>query len=254
MGRPRRKGGGADTKGRSIGTDRFVRLGHNLLSSNAYRALTPNARSLLVELAMLDNGGNNGSLYLSVRDAAARIGIVDLRATSRAFDELMALGFIELAQESHFQVKASETSRARCWRLTWLPGPGRKAPTPDFLTREPAPQTKARKRMESGLRALKAYRKAKDQGKMPVVESGTLAAIRPEMVAVTVAESDTQNHGNGRIAPIGCIRDSATHTAIPGGREPPTVSLAWWQPDWTPAVANLAYLSSMTANRWRLAA
>ncbi len=231
-----------------------MRLGHNLLSSNAYRALTPNARSLLVELAMLDNGGNNGSLYLSVRDAAARIGIVDLRATSRAFDDLVSLGFIELAQESHFRVKASETSRARCWRLTWLPGPGRKAPTPNFLTREPVPQTRARKRMEAGLRTLKAYRKAKDQGKMPVVESDTLAAIRPEMVPVAVAESDTLNQVNGGIAPIGCIRDSSTHTAIPGGKGAQHGPWGWWQPDWAPSIRGLAFCAAFAANDGRLAA
>ncbi len=131
----KRRGGGADRKGRSSNTDRFVRLGHNLLSSNAYRALTPNARSLLVELAMLDNGANNGSLYLSVRDAAARMGVADLTAASRAFDELMALGFIDLAQDAHFRVKAAEASRARCWRLTWLPCPSRKAPTWDACLR-----------------------------------------------------------------------------------------------------------------------
>src|SRR5689334_1265733 len=75
-------------------TSRFARLDHRMLASNAYRALSPNARSLLVELVMLYNGENNGSLFLSVRDAAHRIGLADASAASRAFDELMALGFI----------------------------------------------------------------------------------------------------------------------------------------------------------------
>jgi hypothetical protein len=137
-------------------TSRFVRLDYRLLNSNAYRSLSPNARSLLVDLLMLYNGENNGSLYLGVRDAAHRMGVADLTAASRAFDDLVALGFTELTQEAHFTVKASETSRARCWRLTWEAGPGRKAPSWDFLEREPEPQTTARKRMERGLRALKA--------------------------------------------------------------------------------------------------
>jgi hypothetical protein len=57
--------------GRSM-TTRFARLDHRLLESSAYRALSPNARALLVELTMLENGNNNGSLWLSVRDGAAR--------------------------------------------------------------------------------------------------------------------------------------------------------------------------------------
>ncbi len=56
--------------GRSM-TSRFARLDHRLLESAAYRALSPNARALLVELTRMDNGSNNGALWLSVRDAAA---------------------------------------------------------------------------------------------------------------------------------------------------------------------------------------
>ena len=41
-------------------TTRFARLDHRLLNSPAYRALTPTARALLVELTMLDNGENCG--------------------------------------------------------------------------------------------------------------------------------------------------------------------------------------------------
>lgn len=249
-----RRGGGADQKGRSNNTDRFVRLGHNLLFSNAYRALNPNARSLLVELATLDNGANNGSLYLSVRHAAHRMGIADLTAASRAFDDLVDLGFIEVAQESHFRVKAADVSRARCWRLTWLPGPGRKAPSWELLTREPAPQTKARKRMDNGLRALKAYRKAKDQGKMPVLETDTIVAFRPEQAPGAVAKSDTPNACNGGFPSKACVRDFASHIAIPGGRGALNGSLAWWQSDWAPMVANLAYLRTIAADRGRLTA
>lgn len=155
-------------------TTRFARLDHALLNSCAYRALSPNARALLVELAMLENGSNNGSLYLSIRDAGDRIGVVDLTAVRKAFDELQELGFIAMTEESHFHVKTAEKSRARCWRLTWLAGPGRKGPSMDYAARQPEPGTKARKRMERGLRALKAFRKARDSGRLPVLDSDTL--------------------------------------------------------------------------------
>lgn len=191
MAKPRRPKNKVDATGRSK-TSRFARLDHRILNSNAYRALTPNDRSLLIELAMMENGQNNGSLYLSVRDAAARMGVVDLTAASRSFDTLQALGFIEMTEEAHFHVKASEKSRARCWRLTWLAGPGRRAPSWDFLQHEPEPQTLARKRMENGQKALKAYRRAKDSGRLPVLDSDTTAPLSHQNAVPAVSDSNTE--------------------------------------------------------------
>ena len=205
-----------DATGRS-NNSRFVRLDHSILTSNAYRSLSPNARALLVELVMIYNGENNGSLYLSVRDGAHRLGVADLTAASRAFDDLVALGFIELAQEAHFRVKASEASRARCWRLTWLPGPGRKAPSWEFQEREPDPQTPARKRMERGQRALKAYRKARDGNRLPVLDCDTLDHLGPDLAPGAVLDSDTPDKKNGGFQPKPHIPDSATHIATTMG-------------------------------------
>lgn len=159
-------------KGRNP-TSRFARLDHRLLNSPAYRALGTAARALLVELTMLDNGENNGSLYLSIRDAAGRLGMADLTAVRSAFDELQELGFIDMTEAASFHVKAAEKSRARCWRLTWLAGPGRKGPSMAFMDCRPQPGTKAHKRMERGTRALKAFRKARDSGRLPVLDSDT---------------------------------------------------------------------------------
>lgn len=144
------------------------------MNSPAYRALSAAARALLVELTMLDNGENNGSLYLSIRDAAGRLGMADLSAARSAFDELQELGFIEMTEDASFHVKAAEKSRARCWRLTWLAGPGRKGPSMAFMEQQPQPGSKAHKRMERGLRTLKAYRKDRDSGRLPVLDSNTL--------------------------------------------------------------------------------
>lgn len=160
-------------KGRNP-TSRFARLDHRLLNSPAYRALSVTARALLVELTMLENGGNNGSLFLSIRDAAGRLGMADLTAVRGAFDELQGLGFVEMTEDASFHVKAAERSRARCWRLTWLAGPGRKGPSLAFMARQPQPGTKAHKRMERGTRALKGYRQGRDSGKFPILDSETL--------------------------------------------------------------------------------
>ena len=222
-------------------TSRFVRLDYRILGSSAYRSLSPNGRSLLVELVMLYNGENNGSLYLSVRDGAHRMGVADLTAASRAFDDLAALGFIELAQEAHFKVKASEASRARCWRLTWLAGPGRKAPSWQFLEREPEPQTQARKRMERGQRALKAYRKARDGNKFPVLDCDTLGHSEPVLAPGAVLDSDTSNMQNGSFQTKSSIRDSATHIATTMGSGEQCSLIGWWQPDFTPQLAALTF-------------
>ena len=161
-----------NAKGRNTGyTTRFVRLDHALLTSKAFRALSPQARALLIEICSLYNGRNNGSLYLSVRDASARMGVSDLSAASKAFDQLIDLGFIEMTKKAHFAVKASYTSRARCWRLVWEAGPEKTRPTQPYLTREPPPKTKAYKRMESGLKALKRYRQAQSSNRLPVLDS-----------------------------------------------------------------------------------
>jgi hypothetical protein len=229
-------------------TDRFVRLSYRLLCSNAYRSLSPNARSLLVELAMLYNGGNNGSLYLGVRDAAHRMGVADLTAASRAFDELMTRGFIVMTQDGHFLVKAAETSRARCWRLTWQPGPGRRIATWDFMEREPEPKTPARKRMERGQRSLKAYRKARSGNKFPVLDCETMAAFEVETAPNPVAKSNTLNQQNGGNPPILCVPDSDTHLAIPEGRARDCASFGWWQPDWSMPIAWLAYAHTLAAD------
>lgn len=228
-------------------TSRFARLDYRILTSNAYRALSPNDRALLVELVMLYNGENNGSLYLSVRDAAHRMGIADLTAACRSFDTLQVLGFIQLAQDAYFHVKASDKSRARCWRLTWLAGPGRKSPSWEFLEREPEPQSTARKRMERGLRALKVFRRAMDNGKLPVLESDTLDRIDAVESVASVWESNTRNEHYGGFLPNRSVSDSATHIATPWGASVSRNFISWWQPDWKPSIKAWAFVAATEA-------
>lgn len=245
MARPRKRNK-VNATGRNQ-TSRFARLDFRLLYSNAYRSLSPNARSLLVELVSLHNGENNGSLYLSVRDGAHRMGVADLTAASRAFDDLTALGFIELTQDAHFRVKAADKSRARCWRLTWEAGPGRKGPTMAFMDREPEPRTLARKRMERGLRSLKNYRRAKSSGYLPVLDSNMPAPVATKTPASTVLDTETLKRANGRNQAKQRIRDSATHIAVTMGKGERAGPLGWWQPDFTPYMTALAYSATLAA-------
>ena len=69
-----------NAKGRNENpVERFARLPHRILISEAYRSLDLVARSLLTEIVMIENGKNNGSLYLSVKDATDRLGQADAR-------------------------------------------------------------------------------------------------------------------------------------------------------------------------------
>jgi hypothetical protein len=210
---------------------RFARLDHRLIESPAYRALSPNARALLVEFTRMDNASNNGALWLSVRDAAVHMGVANTKTASAALSELQDMGFIAMTKDAHFRVKAAETSRARCWRLTWLPIPKRQGPTNDYQERQPTTKP-ARKRMEAGLRALKAFKRTALQNQMPVDELHTLTPKPAGMAALAVDKLHTAKAANDGFPPISIVGDLTTHIADQRGREcEAPISLAWWQLD-----------------------
>ena len=179
-----------NAKGRNT-VARYSKLEHRIIRSPAFRALSTNSRSLLMELIFMYNGYNNGSIYLSVRDAADRMGVADLTAASNAFNELQDMGLIECMDEGSFHVKASSHSRARMWRLTFHTGPGNRLPTMDYENCEPTPGTKARRRMEAGLRVYKRYYRNRDHDKFPVLDFATDDPFRRYLGRNPVAESNT---------------------------------------------------------------
>lgn len=150
-----------------------------MLISEAYRSLDPTARSLLTELTMIENGKNNGSIWLSVADATDRLGLSDARPAIRAFDDLQERGLIKMTKDAHFSVKTAATSRARCWRLTWLAFEN-KAPSNDWQTYQAPKQTKARRAADRGLRAMARFRKALSSHKLPVVDFTAIDVISAE--------------------------------------------------------------------------
>lgn len=223
MGRAR--GQKPNKKGRNDGpVDRFARLPHSILFSPAYRALTPNARALLTELTSMDVGDNNGSLWMSVRDAAARMGLSNKDSASKAFEELERVGFIRMTKDAHFSIKAADTSRARCWRLTWLHAPGT-GKTDEWRSFE-ATDKPTKARMERGLEADRAYRKAKAREKLPVLNSGTIKAATQQIAARAVHKTGTAKSANDENPPKSVVPKSGPHTAVT--RYP---VLCWWSGD-----------------------
>ena len=215
----RKKRSNIMSNGRSITAPpkRYTKLEHGLLASAAYHALNPNSRSLLTQLATLENGRNNGLIWLAVRDAAARMGVANLRSAAAAFDQLQDLGFIVCTKQAHFLVKAAEASRARCWRLTWLPLAEGGRPTHDYIKLEPEPKTLERKRMIAGQTAWKKWRREMQEGKLPVVDLHTQVPESSIIEAEPVGDLHTANLANPAKQPILVVGDLHTHTAVTMG-------------------------------------
>jgi hypothetical protein len=110
----RRRRRAHNAKGRTKKGDRFVKLDHWLLNTEAWRSLSPAARALYVELLRRYNGHNNGEISLSVREAA-RILHIAKDTASKAFKELEAKGFVKRHVCGSFNWKRRH---ATTWILT----------------------------------------------------------------------------------------------------------------------------------------
>jgi hypothetical protein len=110
-----------------------------LLKSAAYSSLGVGARALLVELYALYHGLNNGELFLSIREAARRLGCSSNYA-AKCIAELCDRRFIRPHRLGGFNMK-SEARRgtATCWVLTEFPLGNALAGTKDFMRWTPAP-------------------------------------------------------------------------------------------------------------------
>lgn len=224
-GRPRRP----NATGRSGKAGRFTMVQHRIWFSEAVSSLNPNARALLVELASMENGSNNGAIWLSVRDATDRLGFTDFRAAQQAFDDLQDRGLLAMTKDAHFEVKASDASRARCWRLTWIGWPdgpkGRRHPTNEWEQYQAPAQTKERKRTDKRQRALARYRKDLERNRLPVVDSTTMEPKMPSSTPTPVVESTTAISDAKRKSPIRRVVESTAHTSV----TMPPAWIGWWQ-------------------------
>src|SRR5580704_17317845 len=117
MSRPRRHRSG----------ERFVLLPHWMLKSSAWRALSPNAKAVLLHLWERHNGSNNGDIVYAVREAK-EVGVGKSNAAI-ALGELVERGFLRVRRDSAFNMKTKE---ARTWTLTAEPVDGRPA-TREFM-------------------------------------------------------------------------------------------------------------------------
>jgi hypothetical protein len=94
--------------------DRYFGLHHYMLKTDAWKALSAAARAVYIQIGLRYDGFNNGRISFSVRDAASECGLAKDTA-SRAFKELVDLGFIE---ETRHGSLSRKTRIASEWRLT----------------------------------------------------------------------------------------------------------------------------------------
>lgn len=93
-------------------TQRFVALPYNLLESEAWKEISPNAALMYVELKRRYNGANNGNITLSYREAA-KAGRCGIGTAKRKLEELQRCGFVKIANKGCYQNRHATT-----WILT----------------------------------------------------------------------------------------------------------------------------------------
>lgn len=100
-----------DATGRTKG-ERYQIIRYDMARSEAFRSLSGSAVKVWIELRSRFNGRNNGTLALSMDEAARLLGIGKATA-KRAFEELRDKGFIVMTKRGHWYGR-----QATEWRLT----------------------------------------------------------------------------------------------------------------------------------------
>jgi len=99
----------------------FIKLDRALWQSEDWRALSVNARVLLLDIWCGYTGKNNGAIRYGLGHAVKCLGCGKSTA-GRALRELQGSGFIEAVKRASFDCKSGARKReATTWRLTFLP-------------------------------------------------------------------------------------------------------------------------------------
>lgn len=125
------------------GAGRHVQLPEWLQASEAWATMKPSPRALYIELKRRFNGSNNGSIFLSHRDAAMALN-VHRNTVGPMFRELERRGFIRMTRAPH--LGPSGIGEASVWALEELPTPDGKLAGKAFMrwNEKQNPRTKSR--------------------------------------------------------------------------------------------------------------
>lgn len=118
--------GKTNQKGRSK-HEPFVKLHRGVTNSPAWRALTCEARCLVLLVWERHNGINNGYIPLSHREARLALGVGNTK-TARAFKQAQEHGFLIEREKGSFNWKVGAgEGRATEWELSTEPCDGKPA-------------------------------------------------------------------------------------------------------------------------------
>ena len=93
-------------------TDHFTQLIRSMMETPAWRGLSPTAQALYPWIRLEWRGpksNNNGSISLSTRQAADRMG-VGINTAARAFHDLQAKGFLVLTRAARLGIQGQATA------------------------------------------------------------------------------------------------------------------------------------------------
>ena len=218
-------------KFRRAKVSRHVRIYHRQTQSQAWRHLSGSAVKVLLALAMLEKGDNNGEFFLSARSGAEITGL-GKNAVNRALHELQEKGFIYCAVRGGFSRK---TPHAACWGLTWQAGPkgtNHRAPSHAYENWRPEKMRGPRKEDTAVPETRTASRKVPSC--CPQIGDSEAAETAEIGQSATVLKSGTHN----------------SYQALPPRRAAARRSifplLAWWQPDISQPVARLAHAAILS--------
>jgi DNA-binding transcriptional MocR family regulator len=97
---------------------KFVKLDEELLASDAWAFLKPGPRVLYVELKRKFTGSNNGSIFMSQRDAAIALNVTKDTVTGY-FKALEKVGLIQVTNEG--KIGPSGIGTSPTWQIMELP-------------------------------------------------------------------------------------------------------------------------------------
>ena len=159
--RPPKRGRRVNATGRSEGGAHHARFYRWEMESPAFRWLSVAARALLLELKALYTGNNNGTLFLSVREAARRLGVGKNQAAA-AFAELQDRGFLRPNVVGAFSLKhEARRGNATSWILTEFPiGDAKGAGSRDFMRWQPSDE-------QQRIRELKRVSRSQNYSTVP---------------------------------------------------------------------------------------
>lgn len=129
------------------GKSKFIMIDGYVKRSAAWKALTPNARAVYIELKWRYDGTNNGRIGLGERELAAELN-TGRETARRALSELIEKGFVTKTKLSGFNVKHRAATE---WRLTeYLCDLTGELPTKTFMRWQPCEKNTGASQVHTG--------------------------------------------------------------------------------------------------------